>query len=144
MKQTVENKTRFQKIWLANGSIQELPRGKRHVGFFRKSYNWDEFPTEYVLNYPIDVFKIYVNETYYFMFNLPSLVDTILFDPKESYYQSIIVTWLATYGCGISIQHLIFSNQTPKQVTSIIRFHPYFTVRRLMHESSIMNKQQIN
>ena len=89
-----------------------------------------------MLNYPINVFKGYVNETYCLISSQPSLVITTkyttLFDTKESYYQSIIGTWLATYGCGMSIQHLIFNNQTPKQVTSSIPFYLYFTVRSIM------------
>ena len=28
----------FPKIWKLGGSIQKLPRGKRHVGFYGKSY----------------------------------------------------------------------------------------------------------
>ena len=101
-----------------------------------------------VLDCPIDVFRIYVNETDYFMSKLPSLVittkDTTLFDPKESYYQSIIGTWIATCFSGISIQHLSFNNLTPKQITSLLHFHLYFTVCRIVRELSVMNKQLIN
>ena len=61
----------FPKIWKLGGSIQKLPRGKRHVGFYGKSYYWDEFPTEYVLNYHINQFRIYANNTDYFQSQLP-------------------------------------------------------------------------
>ena len=64
-------KENFPKIWKLGGEIQKLPRGKRHVGFYGKSYYWDEFPVEYILNYPIHQFRIYVNDTDYFPSNLP-------------------------------------------------------------------------
>ena len=46
-------------------------------------------------------------------------------------------TWIATYACGISIQHLSFSPDIPKQITSLIRFHVYFTVRRIMRQCQL-------
>ena len=45
-KETVENKPRFPKIWLADRTVQDLSIGKRHVGFFSKSYYFDNFPNE--------------------------------------------------------------------------------------------------
>ena len=47
---------------------------------------------------------------------------------KESYYQLIVATWIASYACGVSIQHLQFSDNIPKQITSLMRFHIYFTI----------------
>ena len=142
-------KPHFQKIWkLGGGEIQVLPRGKRHVGFYGKSYYWDEFPTEYVLNYPINQFCIYVNDTDYFHSNLPPLyIDTdqnALWDIRKNYFQTLIGTWIATYACGISIQHLTFSQDIPKQITSLIRFHLYFTVRRIMRQLSIGDDSTYN
>ena len=54
----------FPKIFQSGGTIQPLPRGNKHKGFaFEKNhkYFWDEFPVEYVLNYPVNNFKIYVS-----------------------------------------------------------------------------------
>ena len=131
----VEN---FPKIWKIGGTVQELPRGKKHVNYTGKSYYWDNFPTQYVLSYPINQFRIYVNNTDYFQSNLPGLNittnDNAKWSLKEPYFQSIIGTWIASYGCGISIQHLLFSSDVPKQITSFIRFHLYFTVRRIMRQ----------
>ena len=128
----------FPKIWKLGGSIQKLPRGKRHVGFYGKSYYWDEFPTEYVLNYPINQFRIYANNTDYFQSNLPNIWistnDNATWSLNEPYFQMLIATWIATYACGISIQHLLFSPDIPKQITSLMRFHVYFTVRRIMRQ----------
>ena len=51
---------------------------------------------------------------------------------KESYYQSLVGTWIATHVSGIAIDYLTFSPEVPKQITSFMRFHLYFTVRRIM------------
>ena len=147
-------KPHFPKIWKLGGTVQELPKGRRHVDYSGKHYYFDNFPTQYVLSYPINQFRIYVNNTDYFQSNLPKLNittnDNAKFSLSESYFQSIIGTWIATYGCGISIQHLLFSSNSgsteglsseaaaltggnvPKQITSFMRFHLYFTVRRIM------------
>ena len=130
------NKPHFPRIWKLGGSMQPLLRGKRHVGYAGKGYYWDNFPTEYILNYPIQQFRIYVNNTDYFQSNLPALGittnDNARWTLNEPYFQCIIGTWIATYGCGVSIQHLSFSSDVPKQITSLMRFHLYFTVRRIM------------
>ena len=120
----------FPKIWKTGGEIQKLPPGKRHVGFYGKSYYWDNFPTEYVLNYPINKFRIYVNDQDYFQSNLPGIYITTnnnaLWNLTENYFQMIAGTWIATYACGISMQHLSFNPEIPKQITSFMRFHLYF------------------
>ena len=64
----------FPKIWSSKGTVQELPKGKRHVGFFGKTYYWDNFPTMYVLHYNIDAFRIYVNNNDFFNSSLPPLI----------------------------------------------------------------------
>ena len=143
------NKPHFPKIWkLAEGEIQELPRGKKHVGYVGKGYYWDNFPTEYVLNYPINQFRIYVNNTDYFPSNLPPLYintdQNALWDIRKNYFQTIIGTWIATYACGVSIQHLTFCQDVPKQITSCMRFHLYFTVRRIMRQLSIGDDSTYN
>ena len=71
---------------------------------------------------------------------------------KEPYFQSIIAAYIATYGGGISIQHLSFSDSSetaltkgnvPKQITSFIRFHLYFTVR-IMRQLQTGNSEILN
>ena len=146
-------KPHFPKIWKTGGEIQKLPRGKRHVNYTGKSYYWDNLPTQYVLSYPINQFRIYVNNTDYFQSNLPGLNittnDNATWSLNESYFQSIVGTWIATYACGISIQHLLFSADIPKQITSFMRFHLYFTVKRIMRQCqmgdySLVNKFEAN
>ena len=52
-------------------------------------------------------------------------------------------TWVATYASGISIKHLTFSPDVPKQITSFMRFHLYFTVRRIMREFQELPENKI-
>ena len=128
--------------------VQELPKGRRHVGFYGKEYYWDNFPVDYVLPYSINVFKVYVNDKDYFMSNLPCLnittKNTAKWNLKESYFQSIIGTWIATYPSGVSIEHLTFTDNVPKQITSLMRFHLYFTVRRIMQKLKTLSESKIN
>ena len=141
-------KENFPNFWKTGGEIQVLPRGKRHVGFYKKSYYSDECPVEYVLNYPINQFHIYVNNTDFFPSNLPPLYintdQNATWDIRKNYFQSLIGVWIATYACGITIQHLTFSPEIPKQITSFMRFHLYFTVRRIMRQLSIGDDSTYN
>ena len=122
----------FPKIWRSDGTVQVLPKGRRHVGFYGKEYYWDNFPVEYVLSYSINQFKVYVNDTDYFMSNLPPLNITTNnkaeWNLKEPYFQSLVGAWIATYASGVSIEHLTFKPDVPKQITSFMRFHLYFTL----------------
>ena len=51
---------------------------------------------------------------------------------KEPYFQSLVGTWISTYASSISVEHLTFKPDVPKQITLLMRFHLYFTVRRIM------------
>ena len=137
----------FPNIWKIGGTVQVLPKGRKHVGFYGKEYCWDNFPVEYVLPYPINQFKVYVNNTDYFISNLPPVNITTknnaTWNLKEPYFQSYVGTWIATYASGISVEHLTFKPDVPKQITSFMRFHLYFTVRRIMREFETMPENGI-
>ena len=139
--------TQFPKIFRSWGTIQPLPRGRKHKADYPingKKYFWDEFPVEYVLNYPVNKFKIYVSNTEYFHSNLPELDTTInqqlrktkqdKFDVSQDYYDSLVGAYVACYVCGISIEHSTPSADIPKQITSFLLFHIYFTIQRIMQE----------
>ena len=142
-----EKNSAFPRIWRAGGAVQVLPKGRKHVGFDGKSYYWDNFPVDYVLNYPINQFKICVNESNYSMSNLPPLNITTnikaKWDLKEPYFQSLVGAWISTYACGVSIEHLTFKPDVPKQITSFMRFHVYFTTRRIMKEFETLQDNEI-
>ena len=73
-------KMKFPKIFQSIGTIQPLPKGRKHKADYqinRKKYFWDEFPVDKVLNYPVNKFKIYVSSLDYFHSNLPELDTTI-------------------------------------------------------------------
>ena len=137
----------YPEMWKIGWTVQKLPRGKRHVGFYGKPYYWDEFPAKYILEYPINKFRVYVNNTDYFMSDLLPLnittKNTAKWNLKESYYQTIVGTWIATYASRISIKHSTFSPDVPKQITSLMIFYLYFTVRRIMKEFQTLSNNRI-
>ena len=51
---------------------------------------------------------------------------------NESYYRTMFATYCATYCCGVSMENLTPHTEVYQLMTSIMRFHLYFTVRRLM------------
>ena len=63
---------------------------------------------------------------------------------KEIYFQAIVATWISSYTCGVSIQHLTFNQSTPPQITSLMRFHIYFTITRFMTKFEVMSETEIN
>ena len=83
-------------------------------------------------------------QTEYFHSNLSELDTTInqqvkntkqdKFDMFQHYYDSLLGAYVASYVCGISIEHLTPSSDIPKQITSFLRFHFYFTIRRITQE----------
>ena len=117
------------------------------MGFYGKEYYCDNFPVEYILPYSVNQLKVYVNDTDYFMSNLPPLNITTNnkaeWNLKEPYFQSLVGAWIATYASGVSIEHLTFKPDVPKQITSFMRFHLYFTVRRIRHEFETMSENGI-
>ena len=97
----------------------------------------DKYPDHYILNYDIENFRIYINNQEYFLSKLPKLNITTNYnkaewDDNESYYQVCFAVYCASYCCGVSIQHLTPSSEVHPIITSLMRFHLYFTVRRLI------------
>ena len=117
------------------------------MGFYGKEYYWDNYPFEYVLPYSINQLKGYVNNTDYLTSNLPPLNITTNneaeWNLKEPYLQSLVGAWIATYALGVSVEQLTFKPDVPKQITSFMRFHLYFTVRRIMREFETMPENGI-
>ena len=64
-------------------------------------------------------------------------------DNNEIYNQLISTVYCATYCCGTSIQHLTPSEDVHSIITSLMRFHLYFTVRRLLRRIQGGEKCQI-
>ena len=141
----------YPRIWRSGGSIIDLPKGKKQKRVYPINgidYYYDNFSVEIVLDYSVNNFRIYVNDRDYFMSNLPQLSIKSDYnaecDLKNPYFQSVVGTWIASYACGVSIKHLTFNNDVPKQIISLMRFHIYFTIRRFMRTFEVMDKNQIN
>ena len=126
---------RFPKIWPANGTIQRIPESNiQYVEGYRLT---DKYPDHYITNHPIENFRIYLNEKDYFLSKLPILAITTDctkadWDDDESYYRVCFSVNCASYCCGVSIQQLTPSASVHQIITSLMRFHLHFTVRRLL------------
>ena len=107
------------------------------------------------LGYEIHDFDIYVTDTRKFRVNMPPVraiwkgegrkltgykdsdirkVDVdYLNDP---YFAMICAAYVTTFMCGISQKHLFYSPDTPRQITSLARYHLYYSIRKFMHDPS--------
>ena len=55
-------------------------------------------------------------------------------DDDEIFYKIIFSVYCVTYYCGISIQHLTPKEDIHPIITSLIHFHLYFAIRRILRE----------
>ena len=53
---------------------------------------------------------------------------------SQHYYDSLVGAYVASYICGILIEHLTPSDEIPLQITSLLRFHIYSTIQRITRE----------
>lgn len=87
--------------------------------------------------YQISNFRIYVSGRDCFMAKLPPFKVTnsssrSTWNDNESYYRTMFATYCASYCCGVGMEHLTPHPMVYQLITSIIRFHLYIKVRRLM------------
>ena len=133
----------FPRLWRLGGSLP------RFVGYSR-----------YTLPYQLHNFRVYVSEEEYFMSRLPPVSaswakgktfdETTAYDirkvpldySKEPYFAMISAAYIATYLCGISMEHLDppKSNDVPNLITTIMRYHLYYTIRKFMKQPSLMDQ----
>lgn len=78
---------------------------------------------------------MHVNGKNFFYSKLPGLKITIdknksKWDDKESDYLIRFATYCTSNCCGVSIEHLTPSDKVDPIITSLVRFHTYFTIRR--------------
>ncbi len=63
------------------------------------------------------------------------------FDYKnESYFTMLCATYVATFLCGISIQHLTESDDVPKIITSMVRYHLYYQIEKFRTYPSLLDR----
>ena len=110
------------------------------------------------LGYTLNNLKIYVTNAEHFMSNFPSIsadwkegktINEVAgldirerpFDYKnEPYFAMICATYVATFLCGISTQHLTESEDVPKIITSMVRYHLYYQIRKFMKNPSLLDR----
>ena len=55
---------------------------------------------------------------------------------NDPYFAMICAAYVTTFMCGISQKHLFYSPDTPRQITSLVRYHLYYSIRKFMHDLS--------
>ena len=92
----------------------------------------------------VNNFKIYVTNDSFFDADLPKFDiknNETSYDYKDnSYLASLFAAYIATYTCGISMEHLIYNGFTPRIITSIARYHLYYHMKRFLRQPDNMSK----
>jgi hypothetical protein len=123
------------------------------------SINDVRFQEPVELGYEIHDFDIYVTDTRKFRMTMPPIravwkgEDRKLTSYKDSdirkvdidylndpYFTMICAAYVATFMCGISVKHLIPDPSTPKQITSLARYHLYYSIRKFMFDPSRLDE----
>lgn len=142
---------KFPKIYLGGGTVEKIQGRRHHTPPGRPSY---ELPDpKYLIDDNIDFnaenFKVYVNDQDFFMSKLPVLnagnTDNVAlwWNNNAPYYRLITAVYLSTYCCGIGAEHFKFSEDVYPVITSIMRFHLYFTTRRILRRLFTESKSSI-
>ena len=152
-------------MWDSNGTVPKfsnLRESPKEWGI-KKYLHFQRRPNLQAHN-----FRIYVNDTYYFNSKLepvkpydwlsksilyennrgtnplPSGIDTdirkVKLDyNKVPYFAQICSAYAATFLCGISLKNLEGDDNTPKQITSIARYHLCYTMKKFIMKPELMN-----
>ena len=59
--------------------------------------------------------------------------------PNMRYWpqQLNFAVWCATTGCGVAFINHLMNSKIPPQIRSFMRFHVYYTIRRILHEMGV-------
>ena len=140
---------------------------------YPKNYKTDcdkrkcEIPADLKYQEPVDLkaslhnFRVYVNETEYFMSNLPHVYarwssDKVFnenglkdirktnFDYKtEPYYAMICGAYIASYLSGISLLNL-FDKSAGNLISSFVRYHFYYQIRKFMDHPELIDQYDVS
>ncbi len=105
-------------IWFADGTKQKYD--KNHETTYKQDIN---------------KIKIYVTEDKFFTTELtPYVITNTFFDvPKDNpYVAALWAAYVSTYICGISTKHLEYNKETPTIITSMVRYHLYFHMKKFL------------
>ena len=164
-KTKVDTRNRWPLVW-ASGDLREPKHewGIHHYPSFQSAVN---------LGYPLHNFKVYVSDTDYFhsKFTPIELYDwknkSILYENNrgtdalpsggetdirtvnmdyvnDPYFTQVCSAYIATFLCGISLKNLQWNDHTPKQITSIARYHLYYTMRKFIKNPELMKAYDVS
>ena len=162
-KYLTSNKDKGFGIWFADGTVPKFqntrfPNDPTRQGWEKHPLIDSTFQRPVSLGFPLNKFKIYITSTEYFVSNFPAVSEdwqegkTINevagldirkrpFDYKnEPYFAMLCATYIASFLCGISIQHLAESENVPKIITSMMRYHLYYQIRKFMKDPSLLDR----
>ena len=93
----------------------------------------------------IDKFKVYVTNDEYFAASLKPfslfMINMLSTDyEKNPYLIAIIAAYVSTYVCGISTQHLDYNSHMPGIITSMVRYHLYYQISKLLKDPSKLDR----
>ena len=163
--------TGWPKIWDSSGTVYELQPlvfpaepyyNERKFGSYRvrkddDDYHINKFRPHVKLPYNFNNFRIYINENSYFMSNLPDAgvgwdegpnltnkdVRKVPFNTIP-YTRMLSGAYIASYLSGVSMDHVQENSSIPKIITSIMRYHLYYTTRKLTVSKSSIDKLMVN
>jgi hypothetical protein len=168
----IETRDGWPSIWASDGDIpafSHLREPKHEWGI----HHYPTFQSAVNLGYPLHNFRVYVSDTNYFYSKftpialhdwknksvlyennrgtiaLPSGVETDIPTASmdfvnEPYFTQVCSANIATFLCGISLKNLEWNDHTPKQITSIARYHLYYNMRKFIKNPELMKAYDIS
>ena len=157
-----QNKNGWPKIWSPISSsptklkFTRLTHPKPKYG---KAHSTYQEPVD--LKASLHNFRVYVNDTEYFMSNLPHVyakwslgkdlgVDGVhdirktSFNYKtEPYFAMICGAYIASYLSGISLLNL-FNNTAGNLISSFVRYHFYYQIRKFMQHPKLIHQYDVS
>jgi hypothetical protein len=159
-------------IWASGGDIpafSHLREPKHEWGI----HHYPTFQSVVNLGYPLHNFKVYVSDNNYFYSKftpielydwknksvlyennsgtdaLPSGVETDIRTVNmdyvnDPYFTQVCSAYIATFLCGISLKNLQWNDHTHKQITSIARYHLYYTMRKFIKNPELMKAYDVS
>ena len=166
-----DDSTRWPKIWDSSGTVYSLQPlvfpaepyyNERKFGSYRvrkddDDYHINTFRPHVKLPYNFNNFRIYVNENSYFMSNFPDAgvgwdegpnltnkdVRKVPFNTIP-YTRMLLGAYIASYLSGVSMDHVRGNSSVSNIITSIMRYHLYYTIRKLTVSKSNIDELVVN
>ncbi len=91
----------------------------------------------------IDKLKVYVTVDKWLAAELKpiTITNTLSSDYKKNLYlTAILATYVSTYVCGISSEHLKYNRNTPGIITSMVRHHLYYQISKFLKDSNKLER----